>query len=64
MCGPDGCRETTRACEFCGGLGIVEVEAAERYRKGRALREERWDKQIFGLGHEPSSSGPGVQGCA
>jgi Helix-turn-helix len=44
MCGPDGCRETIRACEFCGGLGIVEVEAAERYRKGRALREERVHK--------------------
>jgi hypothetical protein len=38
--GPDGCRKTTIAREFCGGFGIVPVEAAERYRKGRALRKE------------------------
>jgi Helix-turn-helix len=44
MCSADGSRETIRACEFCGGLGIVKVEAAERYRKGRALREERVHK--------------------
>ncbi len=44
MCGPNGCRETIRACEFCGGLGIVEIEAADRYRRGRALRHERVHK--------------------
>jgi hypothetical protein len=44
MCGPNGCRETIRACHFCGGLGIVELEAAERYSKGRALRKERVHK--------------------
>jgi hypothetical protein len=44
MCGPNGCRETIRACDFCGGLGIVEVEAANRYRRGRALREKRVHK--------------------
>ena len=27
MYGLNGCRETMRACDFCGGLGIVEVEA-------------------------------------
>jgi DNA-binding XRE family transcriptional regulator len=41
MCGPNGCRETVRACDFCGGLGIVEVEAAERYREGHRLRTAR-----------------------
>jgi hypothetical protein len=44
MCGPNGCRETIRACDFCGGLGIVEVEAADLYRKGAALREKRVHK--------------------
>jgi hypothetical protein len=41
MCGPNGCRETMRACDFCGGLGIVEVEATERWRQGHALRNVR-----------------------
>jgi hypothetical protein len=41
ICGPGGCRETVVSCDFCGGLGIVAVEAADRWRKGRALREER-----------------------
>jgi hypothetical protein len=41
MCSPNGCRETIRACDFCGGLGIVEVEAADRYRRGWAMRKER-----------------------
>jgi DNA-binding XRE family transcriptional regulator len=27
--------------DFCGGLGIVEVEAADRYRRGQALRQMR-----------------------
>ena len=30
LCGPNGCRETIRACDFCGGLGIVEVQVADR----------------------------------
>jgi len=30
-----------RACDFCGGLGIVEVEAADRWRRGQALRQMR-----------------------
>jgi hypothetical protein len=41
LCGPDGCRETMRACNFCGGLGIVEVTAADRWRRGQALRQLR-----------------------
>ncbi len=45
ICGPNGCRETMRACDFCGGLGIVEVEAADRYRRGRALRQMRVHKR-------------------
>jgi hypothetical protein len=43
-CGPNGCRETMRACDFCGALGIVEVEAADRYRRGQALRQMRVHK--------------------
>lgn len=39
MCGPQGCRETIRACDFCGGLGIVEIKAANRYREGHRLRD-------------------------
>jgi hypothetical protein len=30
-----------RAGNFCGGLGIVEVEAADRWRRGQALRQLR-----------------------
>jgi hypothetical protein len=41
LCGPDGCRETMQACDFCGGLGIVEVAAADRWRRGQALRQLR-----------------------
>ena len=41
ICGPSGCRETVLSCDFCGGLGIVGVEAADRWRKRRTLREER-----------------------
>jgi hypothetical protein len=41
VCGPGGCRETVLSCDFCGGMGIVAVEAADRWRKGRALRDER-----------------------
>ena len=41
MCGPGDCRETVLSCDFCGGMGIVAVEAADRWRWGRALRDER-----------------------
>jgi len=41
ICGPAGCRETRMSCDFCGGFGMVTVEAADRWRKGRVLREER-----------------------
>jgi hypothetical protein len=41
VCGPGGCRETVLSCDFCGGLRIVAVEAADAWRKGRALRDER-----------------------
>jgi hypothetical protein len=51
MCGPKhpggeelGFRMTTLACEFCGGLGIVEVEVANRYRRGEKLRRLRVNK--------------------
>jgi hypothetical protein len=30
-----------QACNFCGGLGIVESAVAERYRKGEELRNIR-----------------------
>jgi hypothetical protein len=29
------------ASDFCGGLGVVEVTVANRYRQGAALRERR-----------------------
>jgi helix-turn-helix protein len=45
LCGPNGCRETMRACDFCGGLGIVEVAAADRYRRGQVLRQMRVHKR-------------------
>lgn len=54
MCGPNGCRETIQACDFCGGLGIVEVEVADRYRRGRAMRKERVHK--LGLTQEQYAS--------
>jgi hypothetical protein len=38
------CRESLMACDFCGGLGIVEVEAANRYRCGLAFRDRRVKK--------------------
>ena len=41
LCGPNGCRETMRACDFCGGLGLVEVAEADRWRRGQALRQTR-----------------------
>ena len=33
-----------QACEFCGGLGIVESAVAERYRRGDAIRKLRVKK--------------------
>ena len=48
MCGPrkpgtDDMKCTTgiQACDFCGGLGIVESAVAESYRKGQELRDLR-----------------------
>src|SRR2546428_3267376 len=45
MCGPRElgseemkCTTGIRACDFCGGFGIVEVAGAERYPKGEELR--------------------------
>jgi hypothetical protein len=38
------CRESLSACDFCGGLGIVEVEAANRYRRGVSFRDKRVQK--------------------
>jgi len=38
------CRESLSACDFCGGLGIVEIEVANRYRRGRAFRDRRVKK--------------------
>ena len=52
--GPNGCHETMRACDFCGGLGIVEVAAADRWRRGQALRQMRIYKRNLtqkGLAH-------------
>ena len=48
MCGPRApgsddlkCRTGVQACDFCGGLGIVESAVAERYRRGAAIRQVR-----------------------
>lgn len=41
ICGPGGGRETVMTCDFCGGTGIVGIEVADRWRKGRALRDQR-----------------------
>ena len=52
--GPNGCHEIIRACDFCGGLGIVEVKAADRWRRGQALRQLRVHKRHLtqkGLAH-------------
>jgi hypothetical protein len=38
------CRESLTACDFCGGLGIVEIEVANRYRRGQAFRDRRAKK--------------------
>jgi hypothetical protein len=51
MCGPRTpgsddmkCATGMQACEYCGGLGIVESAVAERYRRGaiRDLRVKKW----------------------
>ena len=51
MCGPRSpgsddmkCRTGMQACEFCGGLGMVESAVAERYRRGDAIRKLRVKK--------------------
>jgi DNA-binding XRE family transcriptional regulator len=51
MCGPRGpgsddmkCTTGIQACDFCGGLGIVEGAVAERYRRGDAIRRLRVKK--------------------
>jgi len=46
ICGLQSCRETIRTCDFCGGLGIVKVEAADRYREGQALRQNEYTSII------------------
>ena len=40
-CSADGCRTGMRACDFCEGEGQVSSEAAERWRAGKAMRDER-----------------------
>jgi hypothetical protein len=52
MCGPANgsnddemkCRIAVQACDFCGGLGIVESSVAECYRNGQELRDLRVHK--------------------
>jgi hypothetical protein len=34
---PEGCRETNRSCDFCGGFEVVPIEAADPPRM-RAYR--------------------------
>jgi DNA-binding transcriptional regulator YiaG len=47
MCSSDsGCRAGSIACNFCKGEGQVSSEAAERWRKGRALRDARVKQHI------------------
>jgi hypothetical protein len=54
MCGPKApgtddmkCTTGIQACDFCGGLGLVEVQVAERYRRGQALRDVRVRKRML-----------------
>jgi hypothetical protein len=61
MCGPKhpggeelGCRMTTLACEFCGGLGIVEVEVANRYRAARSCGASVLTSGISRSGSKPT----------
>ena len=35
------CTTGIRACEFCGGLGLVETAVAGRWRRGEAIRKLR-----------------------
>ena len=51
MCGPRTpggddvkCTSGIVACDFCGGLGIVENAIAERWRRGDAIRKLRVKK--------------------
>jgi hypothetical protein len=51
MCGPRTpgsddmkCSTGIVACDFCGGLGIIEAQVAERYRRGQAIRDRRVKK--------------------
>jgi hypothetical protein len=39
-----------QACEFCGGLGMVESAVAERYRRGDAIRKLRVKKWLLTQG--------------
>jgi hypothetical protein len=39
-CSDRGCQTGVWACEFCKGEGQVSSEAGERWRKGRAMRDE------------------------
>jgi single-strand DNA-binding protein len=40
-CSDRGCETGVRACEFCKGEGQVSSEAGERWRTGKAMRDER-----------------------
>ena len=41
MCSDRGCKPGSIPCSFCKGEGQVRSEAAERWRKGRAIRDAR-----------------------
>jgi transcriptional regulator with XRE-family HTH domain len=41
VCSADRCRTGMRACDFCKGEGQVSSEAGERWRAGKAMRDER-----------------------
>jgi len=40
-CSDRGCETGVRACEFCKGEGQVSSDAGERWRAGKAMRDER-----------------------
>jgi single-strand DNA-binding protein len=40
-CSDRGCQTGVRACDFCRGEGQVSPEAADRWRAGKAMRDER-----------------------
>jgi DNA-directed RNA polymerase subunit M/transcription elongation factor TFIIS len=59
MCGPRTpgddemkCKTGIQACDFCGGLGIVESAVAERYRRGDAIRKLRVKKWLLTLNQQ------------